>query len=91
MTSDEARIRFLTTPVHILPLAWEQTATANGVAAARESRGAVISPFVETKGSLALHIRIGNVDAPGSHGVVGKLDREAAGIHVRMTDAGDWL
>jgi len=46
---------------------------------------------VETKGSLALHIRIGNVDAPGSHGVVGKLDREAAGIHVRMTDAGDWL
>jgi hypothetical protein len=30
-------------------------------------------PFVETKGALALHIRIGNVGATGSHGMVRKL------------------
>ncbi len=87
-------------------------------------------PFVETKGSIALRIRIGADDATGSHGTLRKLDRgaefewvvpendlehvglsihhvaanpeyeyerlaleseSAAGIQVRMTDAGDWL
>jgi hypothetical protein len=87
-------------------------------------------PFVEPKGPIALHIRIGADDATGSHGAVRKLDRgadfewvipeedlqhvglsihhvaanpeyeyerlaleaeSAAGIQVRMTDAGEWL
>ncbi len=45
------------------------------VASRRELLSLAELPFVEFKGNIALHIRVGAESATGGHGVVQKLDR----------------